>query len=218
MANPDESPVTMTTQPQQTAFPWAGHVRLTRQQYLYATTRGRMPGSFHDWQCLILARGGSEEEFKGFGRAEKQRLAAVTARWNAIPAVQAQIEYERAISLETRLAEPLRAWEARMERFLALAAGELPQVRTVDTGEVRWREDPETREKVPQRVLQVEEYVETNLTALGKALEMQGRALSVFKDRQEVTGADGAPAIQVLFVPPKGAAASDQEGVDAAGA
>ena len=59
--------------------------------------------------------------------------------------------------------------------------------------------------KVPERVLQVEEYVETNLTALGKALEMQGRALSVFKDRQELTGPGGEalPAIQVQFVRPE---------------
>jgi hypothetical protein len=198
MQNPDES------SPQQTEFPWAGHVRLTRQQYLYATTRGRLPGAFSDWQCLILARGGTEEDFKGLSRAEKQKLAATTARWNAIPAVQTQIEYERAISLETRLAEPLRAWEARMQQYLAMAAGELPLVRTVDTGEVRWRDEPGMQAKVPERILRVEEYVETNLTALGKALEMQGRALSVFKDRQELSGPDGAafPAIQVQFVQP----------------
>ena len=85
---------------------------------------------------------------------------------------------------------------------MAMAAGELPQRRTVDTGAARWVEVEGLQSKIPNRVLAVEEFYETNLTALAKALEMQGRALSVFKDRQELSGPDGTAAIQVLFVPP----------------
>jgi len=190
----------------QLEFGYAGHVRLTRQQYAYATVRGRMPDSFSDWQCKLIAEGWDEARIKAVTRKQSRELATITGRWNAIPAVQAQIEYERAIALETRLAEPLRAWEAQMRKYLAMAAGELPQVRSVDTGSVRWREEPGVAGRVPERVLTVEEYQETNLTALGKALEMAGRALGVFKDRTELSGPDGAAAIQVLFVPPGGAA------------
>ena len=176
--------------------------QLTKQQYAYAVTRGRLPASIPDWQCKLIADGWEETAIKGVGRRQSKDLAAVTSRWNAIPAVQAQIEYERAIALETRLAEPLRAWEARMERLMAMASGELPQRRTVDTGLVTWVQVEGMQAKVPNRVLVVEEVCETNLSALAKALEMQGRALSVFKDRQELSGPDGTAAIQVLFVPP----------------
>ncbi len=176
----------------QLEFGYAGHVRLTRQQYAYATVRGRMPDSFSDWQCKLIAEGWDEARIKAVTRKQSRELATITGRWNAIPAVQAQIEYERAIALETRLAEPLRAWEAQMRKYLAMAAGELPQVRSVDTGSVRWREEPGVAGRVPERVLTVEEYQETNLTALGKALEMAGRALGVFKDRTELSGPDGA--------------------------
>lgn len=176
--------------------------QLTKQQYAYAVTRGRLPATIPDWQCKLIAEGWDEAAFKGISRRQSKDLAAITSRWNAIPAVQAQIEYERAIAMETRLAEPLRAWEARMERLMAMAAGELPQRRTVDTGAARWVEVEGLQSKIPNRVLAVEEFYETNLTALAKALEMQGRALSVFKDRQELSGPDGTAAIQVLFVPP----------------
>lgn len=186
----------------QLEFGFAGHLRLTRAQYAYATVRGRMPDSFSDWQCKLIAEGWDEARIKTVTRKQSKELATITGRWNAIPAVQAQIEYERAIALETRLAEPLRAWEAQMRKYLALAAGELPLVRTVDTGMVKWRDEPGMQVKVPERVLAVEEYQETNLTALGKALEMAGRALGVFKDRTELSGPDGTAAIQVLFVPP----------------
>jgi hypothetical protein len=77
-----------------------------------------------------------------------------------------------------------------------MAAGELPMVRTV----VEFQEVAGSEEKL--RVLQAEEYHETSLTALGKALEMAGRALGVFKDKTELSGPDGTAAIQVLFVPP----------------
>ena len=186
----------------QLEFGFAGQLRLTRAQYAYATVRGRLPESFSDWQCKLIAEGWDEARIKTVTRKQSKELATITGRWNAIPAVQAQMEYERAIALETRLAEPLRAWEAQMRKYLAMAAGEIPLVRTVDTGVVKWRDEPGMQTKVPERVLTVEEYQETNLTALGKALEMAGRALGVFKDRTELSGPDGAAAIQVLFVPP----------------
>ena len=186
----------------QLEFGFAGHLRLTRQQYAYATVRGRLPDSITDWQCKLIAEGWDEARIKTVTRKQSKELATITGRWNAIPAVQAQIEYERAIALETRLAEPLRAWEATMRKYLAMAAGELPLVRTVDTGVVQWRDEPGMQTRVPERVLKVEEYQETNLTALGKALEMAGRALGVFKDKTELSGPDGTAAIQVLFVPP----------------
>lgn len=200
---PSETPRSPAESANQLEFGFAGHLRLTRAQYAYATVRGRLPESFSDWQCKLIAEGWDEARIKTVTRKQSKELATITGRWNAIPAVQAQIEYERAIALETRLAEPLRAWEATMRKYLAMAAGELPLVRTVDTGVVKWRDEPGTQVKVPERVLTVEEYQETNLTALGKALEMAGRALGVFKDRTELSGPDGtAAAIQVLFVPP----------------
>jgi hypothetical protein len=56
------------------------------------------------------------------------------------------------------------------------------------------------------RNLLIEEYHETSLTALAKAVEMEGRALAVFKDRQELSGPDGAAAaIEVRFVSPRAA-------------
>lgn len=76
-----------------------------------------------------------------------------------------------------------------MAKLFELAAGELPLVRTV----VQVDEDG-------TRNLTVEEYHETNLTAMAKALEMEGRALAVFKDKTELSGPDGAAAIQVTFV------------------
>lgn len=186
----------MASVPDQLEFGFAGQLRLTRQQYAYATVRGRMPESFTDWQCKLLSDGWDEARIKTVTRKQYRELATITGRWNAIPAVQAQIEYERALALETRLAEPLRAWEAQMRKYLAMAAGELPMVRTV----VELQEVAGSDEKM--RVLQAEEYHETSLTALGKALEMAGRALGVFKDKTELSGPDGSAAIQVLFVPP----------------
>ena len=85
-------------EPQQMGFGFAGHMRLTKAQYAYATVRGRMPASFGDWQCKLLAEGLSEAEIKGTPRKKVKELATVTSRWNAITAVQAQIEYERAIT------------------------------------------------------------------------------------------------------------------------
>ena len=186
----------MASVPDQLEFGFAGQLRLTRQQYAYATVRGRMPENFTDWQCKLLSDGWDEARIKTVTRKQSRELATITGRWNAIPAVQAQIEYERALALETRLAEPLRAWEAQMRKYLAMAAGELPMVRTV----VEYQEVPGSKDTT--RVLQAEEYHETSLTALGKALEMAGRALGVFKDKTELSGPDGSAAIQVLFVPP----------------
>jgi len=200
----DKDPLEHQDLNQQLEMGFAGHLRLTRQQYAYATVRGRMPESFADWQCKLLSEGWDEARIKTVSRKQSKELATVTARWNAIPAVQAQIEYERAIALETRLAEPLRAWEAQMRKYLAMAAGELPMVRTVDTGVVMWRRQEGMQTQIPERVLTEETYLETNLTALGKALEMAGRALGVFKDRTELSGPGGEalPAIQVQFVTP----------------
>lgn len=175
--------------------------RLTKQQHAYAVARGRLPTNIPDWQCRLIADGWSEADIKAVGRKQSNAISANLAKWNAMPSVQAVIEYERAVALETRLAEPLRAWEARMERLLAMAAGELPQVRTV----VQVVED-EQGTGPAERILTAEEYWESNLSAMAKALEMQGRALSVFRDRTELSGPDGAAAIQVLFVPPGGAA------------
>lgn len=78
-----------------------------------------------------------------------------------------------------------------MAKLFELAAGELPLVRTV----ARVDEDG-------TRHLLMEEYHETNLTAMAKALEMEGRALAVFKDKAELSGPDGAAAIQVTFLKP----------------
>lgn len=195
----------------QQEFPWAGHLRLTRKQYEYATTRGRMPATFTDWQCLALVMGKTEADFKDLKTGTKKSYMVATARWNGMPAVQAQIEYERAISLKTRMAEPLRAWEARMEKLLAMAAGEMPQTRTVDTGVVRWRKEEGMQAEVPERILTTELYVETNLPSLSRALEMQGRALAIFKDKQEISGPDGAAAIQVLWVPPPDKARQEED-------
>lgn len=197
--------VTQTEIPEQLEFRYAPSLRVTPGQYAYATVRGRMPETFSDWQCKLIAEGWSEEGLKGVTRKQSKEVASVTARWNRLPGVQAQIEYERAISLENRMAEPLRAWEARMEKLLALAAGELPQVRTI----ARATEEG-------KRLLEEEEYRETNLTALAKALEMTGRALGVFKDKTELSGPDGAalPAIQVSFVHPRDASSASSQGDD----
>ena len=181
--------------PMQMAFPYAASLRMTKQQYEYATIRGRLPASFTDWQCKLLADGVAESEFARYSRQERRQISTVLCRWHAMPAVQAQIEYERALSLETRLAEPLRAWQAKMAKLYAMAAGELPLTRTV----TQIGEDG-------SRHLLVEEYLETSLTALAKAVEMEGRALAVFKDRQELSGPDGAAAaIEVRFVSPRAA-------------
>jgi len=184
----------LAADPDQLEFGFAGQLRLTRQQYAYATVRGRMPQSFTDWQCKLLSDGWDEARIKTVLRKQSRELATITGRWNAMPAVQAQIEYERALSLETRLAEPLRAWQAKMAKLYAMAAGELPLTRTV----TQIGEDG-------SRNLLVEEYLETSLTALAKAVEMEGRALAVFKDRQELSGPDGAAAIEVRFVAPRAA-------------
>lgn len=177
---------------EQLEFGFAGHVRLTRHQYAYATIRGRMPEAFGDWQCKLLADGMDGSQFKKLPRSERNKASAVAARWNSMPAVQAQIEYERSRAIDARLAAPLRAWEAKMAKLHALAAGELPMTRTVAI-----------TDKEEGRLLLVEEYFETNLTAMAKALEMEGRALAVFKDKAEISGPDGAAAIQVLFVQPE---------------
>lgn len=187
--------------PGQLAFPYVGAVRLTKAQYAYATMRGRLPVSFYDWQVKVLSDGGTEADFPNVTRQERRQLTTVTGRWNEMPAVQAQIEYERAIALEARLAEPLRAWEARMEKLLAMAAGELPQVRTIA------QEDADGN-----RNLTVEEFHETNLASLSRALEMQGRALAIFKDKTELSGPDGAAAIQVSFVRPEHTGGAREEG------
>lgn len=177
---------------EQLEFGFAGHVRLTRHQYAYATIRGRMPESFQDWQCKLLADGLSEAEIKKMPRSDRNNASTIAGRWNALPAVQAQIEYERSRAIDARLAAPLRAWEAKMAKLHALAAGELPMTRTVAV-----------TDKEGGRQLFVEEYFDTNLTAMAKALEMEGRALAVFKDKAEISGPDGAAAIQVLFVKPE---------------
>lgn len=193
--------------PAQMAFPYSNEIRITKYQYAYATIRGQMPGSFPDWQCKVLADGGSEADFKATTARQRRSLCTATGRWNAMPAVQAQIEYERSRAIETRLAEPLRTWEAKMAKLHALAAGELPMTRTVAIAD-----------KQGKRTLEVEEFYETNLTAMAKALEMEGRALAVFKDKAEISGPDGAAAIQVLFVKPEDgyrtedAVSLDQEG------
>ncbi len=177
---------------EQLEFGFAGHVRLTRHQYAYATIRGRMPESFQDWQCKLLADGLDEAVIKKMPRSDRNNASTIAGRWNAMPAVQAQIEYERSRAIDARLAAPLRAWEAKMAKLHALAAGELPLTRTVAI-----------TDKEGGRRLEVEEYFETNLTAMAKALEMEGRSLAVFKDKAEISGPDGAAAIQVLFVKPE---------------
>lgn len=83
----------------------------------------------------------------------------------------------------------MRAWEAKIAKMFELAAGELPLVRKIVQVD-----------EVGNRHLLVEEYHETNLTAMAKALEMEGRSLAVFKDKTELSGVDGAAAIQVTFV------------------
>lgn len=176
---------------EQLEFGFAGLVRLTRHQYAYATIRGRMPEAIRDWQCKLIADGMDEAQMKTLSRRERNNVNSLVARWNAMPGVQAQIEYERARAIETRIAAPLRAWEAKMAKLHALAAGELPMTRTVAI-----------TDKEGGRRLEVEEYFDTNLTAMAKALEMEGRALAVFKDKAEISGPDGAAAIQVLFVKP----------------
>lgn len=182
--------------PRQLVLEGTESYRMTKRQYAYAVVRGRMPASIPDWHCRLIAEGWTDEDIKRVTRKASNAICANLAVWNAMPAVQAQIEYERAIALETRLAEPLRAWEARMEKLLSMAAGELPQVRTF--AQVMQDEDGNA---LPERSLTIEEYYESNLAALAKALEMQGRALAIFRDRQEVSGPDGAQ-IQVSFVAP----------------
>lgn len=177
--------------PRQFEFDYASAIRLTRPQYVYATMRGRLPLGFKDWHIKILADGGTEADFKGVTHAQKHSLLTITSRWNALPAVRAQIEYERTRAIDARLEAPLQAWEAKMAKLFELAAGELPLVRTV----ARVDEDG-------TRHLLMEEYHETNLTAMAKALEMEGRALAVFKDRNELSGAEGAAAIHVTFAKP----------------
>ena len=78
-----------------------------------------------------------------------------------------------------------------MAKLHALASGESPMTRPVAI-----------TDKEGGRRLEVEEYFETNLTAMAKALEMEGRSLAVFKEKAEISGPDGAAAIQVLFVKP----------------
>ncbi|MBP8283092.1 MAG: hypothetical protein KAX46_04165 [Chromatiaceae bacterium] len=190
--------------PAQMAFSYAAEIRITKHQYAYAAIRGRLPVAFPDWQCKVLADGGCEADFKATTVRQRRALCTVTARWNARPAVQVQIEYERARAIETRLAEPLRAWEAKMAKLHALAAGELPMTRTVAIVD-----------KEEGRQLLVEEFFGTNLTAMAKALEMEGRALAVFKDKAEISGPDGAAAIQVLFVKPEKGYREAPESLDA---
>jgi hypothetical protein len=148
-----------------------------------------------------MADGLTDEEMNAMSQREINAATATARNWNLIPAVQAQIDYERSVAIETRLKEPIRAWEAKLERLLAIAAGELPQVRTVDTGKRRKKIIDEDVE-IEARVLDTEEYHESNLPALAKVLEMQGRSLGLFKDRAEISGPNGAPlpAIQVTFV------------------
>lgn len=176
-------------------------MRITKRQFTYATIRGRMPANFADWKCKLMSDGLSDEEIEGASKLVIRDATVAAWRWNQIPAVQAQIEYERSIALERRLAEPVKAWEAKLERLLAIAAGELPQVRTVDTGKRRKKIVDEDVE-IEARVLDTEEYHESNLPALAKVLEMQGRSLGIFKDKAEISGPNGAPlpAIQVTFV------------------
>lgn len=176
-------------------------IRLTKHQYAYATIRGRMPTNYADWRCRLLADGMTDEEIDATPRKRIKEIASQTARWNRMASVQAQIDYERSIAIDSRLAAPIRAWEARMEKLLAMAAGELPQVRSVDTGKRRKKVVDEDVE-IEARVLDTEEYHESNLPALAKVLEMQGRSLGLFKDRAEISGPNGSPlpAIQVTFV------------------
>jgi hypothetical protein len=177
------------------------NMRITKRQYAYATVRGRMPANCADWKCKLLADGWTDEEIEGASKSEISYAITATWRWNKIPAVQAQIEHERSVAIEARLQEPIRTWEARMEKLLAMAAGELPQVRSVDTGK-RKKKIVDEDVEIEARVLDTEEYHESNLQALAKVLEMQGRSLGLFKDRAEISGPGGAPlpAIQVTFV------------------
>jgi len=180
-------------------------LRITKRQFAYATMRGRMPSTCADWRCKCMADGLTDEEIDRFTQREINAATATARNWNLIPAVQAQIDYERSVAIETRLKEPIRAWEAKLERLLAIAAGELPQVRTVDTGK-RKRKIVDEDVEIESRVLDVEEYHESNLQALAKVLEMQGRSLGIFKDRAEISGPGGTPlpVIQVSFVHPQG--------------
>jgi hypothetical protein len=73
--------------------------RLTKQQHAYAVARGRLPTNIPDWQCRLIADGWSEADIKAVvGRKQSNAISANLAKWNAMPAVQSVIEYERAVA------------------------------------------------------------------------------------------------------------------------
>ena len=56
-------------------------------------------------------------------------------------------------------------------------------------------EDAEGAKEPLTRRVTIENYYETQLPILGKAIEMQGKALSVFVDKTEVSGPGGGPIL-----------------------
>lgn len=150
---------------------------LSEREYAYARVRGRMPVSkeWPNWKCYLLATG---HDMDSITPADSSRARTTSTRYNRLPGVKDEIAHERELYLGQIGRRDANAWWAKVERMEGMAEGRLPVVRTVST---------------PAGALVLESFHETNLTALGKALEMQGKALNVFVERTELTGANGGP-------------------------
>jgi hypothetical protein len=106
--------------------------------------------------------------------------------------VRREIEHEREIALGP-VKVTAEAWWAKVRRLEAMASGELPMIRTVV--EMIPAEDADDDKAAPTRRVSIENYYETQLPVLSKAIEMQGKALSVFIDKTELTGPNGGPIL-----------------------
>jgi hypothetical protein len=170
-------------------------VRLTAGQYAYARVRGRMPRSkeWPDWRCYLVAQGMDIDAAARADRNDHKGATVITARWNRIPGVKREIEHEREMALAP-VKLTAEAWWAKVKRLEAMASGELPMVRTV-VELVPGDEDGEGKKELLTRKVTFETYYETQLPVLSKAIEMQGKALSVFVDKTEVSGPGGGPIL-----------------------
>lgn len=178
---------------EQLALEGMEQVLLTPRQYAYARIRGRLPKSkeWPDWRCALIAKGMSIEEAAAV-ETRPDAASVAASKWNRLPGVKREIAHEREIALAP-VKMSAEAWWAKVKRLEAMAAGELPMVRTVV--EMIPGQDGEGKEKLLTRQVTFETYYETQLPVLSKAIEMQGKALSVFVDKTEVSGPNGGPIL-----------------------
>lgn len=180
---------------EQLLLPGTEMVRLTAGQYAYARVRGRMPRSkeWPDWRCYLVAQGMDIDAAARADRNDHKGATVITARWNRIPGVKREIEHEREMALAP-VKLTAEAWWAKVKRLEAMALGELPMVRTV-VETILGEKDGDGEKMPPTRQVTFENYYETQLPVLSKAIEMQGKALSVFVDKTEVSGPGGGPIL-----------------------